>query len=151
MGKRRAGRELALKLLFQVDVGGGTPEEVLDLSLDPERFAPETIDFARQLVQQALAHLPEIDRMISRYAKDWSLERMANVDRNILRLAVMEILFMPEIPPSVSADEAVELAKKYSTAESGRFVNGILGNLIRHLEEERHRSCPSDTSSPSAA
>ena len=82
-----------------------------------------------------MAHCREIDQLIAQYAKEWSLDRMANVDRNILRLAAYEILYEPDVPNSVAVDEAVELAKKYSTAESGKFVNGILGNVLRHIDE----------------
>jgi len=135
MGKRRSGRELALRLLFEVDVGKAPVEQVLEFSVEPDRYDAPTIAFARRLLEGTVAHARDIDALISRYAKEWSLDRMANVDRNILRLAAYEILHEPEIPASVSVDEAVELAKKYSTAESGKFVNGILGNLIRHLDE----------------
>jgi len=136
MGRRRSARELALKLLFQVDVGKATVAQVLD-TMEAERYDAPTIAFARQLLEGTVAHYKEIDGLISHYAREWSLERMANVDRNILRLAIYEILYEPDIPVSVSVDEAVELAKKYSTSESGKFVNGILGNLLRHLDEHK--------------
>ena len=131
MGTRRAGRELALKLLFQVDIGGASPEEALTSALAATSHKSETMTFARQLLEGTLAHRGEIDQMLKKYAKQWSLERMANVDRCILQLATFEILYSGEVPDSVAVDEAVEMAKKYSTAESGRFVNGILGSLLR--------------------
>jgi len=138
MGKRRAARELALRLLFQMDVGNAPLEDVL-ASLDQRPQAAETIEFARCLLEGAVAQRAIIDEVLERYAREWSLDRMASVDRNVLRIATYEILFCPEIPPSVSVDEAVEMVKKYSTAESGKFVNGILGNLVRHLDEEQAR------------
>ena len=141
MGRRRAARELALRVLFQVDVGGMSAEEAFALAAGSERCAAETVEFARQLVAGVLAHRDEIDRTIEEYARGWTLSRMANVDRNVLRLAVFELTHMPDIPASVTLDEAVEMAKKYSTAESGRFVNGILGSLARELEE-RAREAP---------
>jgi len=101
------------------------------------RHTAEVVGFARDLVLGTLEHRCRIDSIIQKHARGWTLERMANVDRNILRLAVFEMLYLPDIPLSVTVDEAVELAKKYSTAESSRFVNGILGNLIRNLQEER--------------
>lgn len=134
MGKRRSARELALRLLFEVDVGKAPVEQVLEMSLEPERYDAPTIAFARKLLEGTVAHCHELDELIGQYAKEWSLDRMANVDRNILRLATYEVLYEPDIPASVSVDEAVELAKKYSTAESGKFVNGILGNILRHLD-----------------
>jgi transcription antitermination protein NusB len=133
MGTRRAGRELALKLLFQVIVAGASLEEALALALDATTHKTETVAFARQLVEGTLAHLESIDQDLRKYAKQWSLERMANVDRCILQLAAFEILYGGEVPASVAVDEAVEMAKKYSTAESGRFVNGILGTLVREI------------------
>ena len=122
-----------------MDVGHFDPAAALELLLDPERHAADTIDFARELVLGAATHRGHIDEVIESYARGWTLERMANVDRNILRLAMFELLYLPDIPPSVTVNEAVELAKKYSTAESGRFVNGILGNVVRNLEGELAR------------
>jgi len=128
---------MALRALFQIDFGSVSAEEAFATVSDAERYVEDTIEFARALVTGASAHAEAIDRVIERHARDWSLDRMANVDRNILRLSLYELLYRPDIPPSVAVDEAVELAKKYSTAESGRFVNGVLGNVVRNLEEER--------------
>lgn len=136
MGKRRASRELALRALFQVDVGGLSPEEALASTIAEGNYREDTLRFARDLVHGVAANRERIDAVIEQHARDWTLARMANVDRNVLRLAVYEILYLPDIPPSVTVDEAVELAKKYSTAESGRFVNGVLGNLVRTVEAE---------------
>ena len=111
-------------------------EEAIDLAFAQEPRDAQTLAFARDLVEGVVQQGTRIDAVIAKYALDWTLERMANIDRNVLRLAICELLFMPDIPPSVTVDEAVELAKKYSTAESGRFVNGILGNLVRHLDDE---------------
>jgi N utilization substance protein B len=136
MGKRRAGRELAFKVLFQIDVAAVPCEEALQDALTATDCIPETFEFARRLVSTTVGHLEEIDRLLARHAKQWPLERMANVDRSLLRIAACEILYCPDIPPSVSIDEAVELAKKYSTTESGRFINGILGGLLRETSSE---------------
>ena len=137
MKKRRTSREIALRALFQVDVGGLAPQEALTFTADAGNYGEEVLQFARELVEGCARHKEYIDQVIEKYARDWTLARMANVDRNILRQAVFELLYLPDIPLSVVVDEAVELAKKYSTAESGRFVNGILGNLVRNLETER--------------
>jgi len=133
MGKRRAARELALKLLFQVDLTETSITEALESALKAASHEEATISFACQLSEKILANLEEIDRLISKYTKLWPIDRMANVDRCLLRMAICEILYFDDIPPSVSVDEAVELAKKYSTADSGRFINGVLGSLIRDL------------------
>jgi N utilization substance protein B len=137
VGKRRSARELALKILFQVDVGKLPLEEALANSHHLEEDDPEVHEFAETLVRGAVAEQAQVDEIISRYASGWALERMANVDRNLLRLALYELLFLEDIPTSVSINEAVDLAKIYSTAESGRFINGILGNFVRQGEAER--------------
>lgn len=134
VGRRRAGREVALRALYQVDVGKMEAEAALSFSAEEGPYTQETVAFARELVLGCLEHKAEIDETIERHARDWTLERMAHLDRNVLRLAVFEILHRPDVPASVAVDEAVELAKKYSTAESGRFVNGVLGNLVRTKE-----------------
>ncbi len=131
MGKRRSGRELAFRLLFQIDVGGGTPAEVFEVAREASEASSEVWVFAVQLARGAWDKRGEIDPLIERLASGWTLERMANADRNLLRLALYEIEFRAEIPPSVSINEAVELAKEYSTAESARFINGILGAVLR--------------------
>jgi N utilization substance protein B len=133
MRTRRAAREQALQWLYQVDVGKTDLEDAL--AEVHRALQPEGLAFARQLLRGAVANIQTIDPLIARYAEDWSLDRMASIDRNVLRLAVFEIIHLPDIPPSVSIDEAVELAKKYSTAESGKFVNGVLGSLLRDLEQ----------------
>ncbi len=140
IGGRRAGREMALRSLFQVDVGGASPEDAFNAVSDAERYEEGTVQFGRELLIGANAHAEHIDGVIERNARSWALDRMANVDRNILRVALYELLYRPDVPPSVVVDEAVELAKKYSTAESGRFVNGVLGNVVRNLEQERAES-----------
>ena len=136
MGSRRMSRELALRALFQTDVGRAAVEEAVASYDAQQHYAAETLDFARELALGTAMHREQIDAVIEKYARDWTLDRMANVDRNVLRLAIFELLYLPDIPPGVTVDEAVELAKKYSTAESGRFVNGILGNLVRNLDGE---------------
>lgn len=124
-----------MRWLYQVDVSRTPIEDTIaetQILLEEEGLA-----FARELLQGAVANVKEIDALITRYAKDWSLDRMPALDRNILRLAIFEILHLPDIPHSVSADEAVELAKRYSTAESSKFVNGVLGSLLRDLEQSQ--------------
>ena len=133
MTKRRRGREEALKLIFQVDVGGLPLQEVRSIFLTNHSLSlsEETTDFALRLVKGTCANLEQIDELIEKFAVDWRLERMVSTDRNVLRLAIYEILYMDDVPVSVSINEAVELAKKYGTEESSKFVNGILGNLVR--------------------
>ena len=137
MGKRRASREVALRALYQIDIGKMSPGAALEFAAAEGRYGEETLRFARQLALGTVEHLADIDARIEHHARGWTLARMAHVDRNVLRLSVFEIVYLPDVPNSVAVDEAVDLAKKYSTAESGRFVNGILGNLVRSVEEEQ--------------
>ena len=130
---RRVGREQALSLLFQVDVGKLPWPYVLQTNEAERETSPEIWDFAVSLTQGTLDHLTPIDEVLNRLAVDWTVQRMANVDRAILRLATFEMLYREDIPVSVSINEAVELAKQYGTEESSRFVNGILGHLAREL------------------
>jgi N utilization substance protein B len=88
-----------------------------------------TVRFAEELFQKTLSHRPEIDRRLAEIAQNWTIERMAAVDRNVLRLATCELLFVPDTPPKVAIDEAIELAKRFGTADSAAFVNGILDRL----------------------
>ena len=134
---RRLARETALKILFQVDVGRIPVEEAIANTLATVDEGPEVSGFASELARGAAGRLAEIDRLLSVFAVDWPVERMANIDRNILRLAVYELLLVPDVPASVTVNEAVELAKRYGDADSAKFVNGILGNLVRQLSGRR--------------
>ena len=106
-------------------------DEVLGAAHESSEATEDVWNFAAELARGAWAAHAELDAIIVRYAAGWALERMANADRNLLRLALYEILYRPEIPQSVSINEAVELAKEYSTADSAKFINGILGSFAR--------------------
>ena len=139
MRKRTQARELALQLLYQLDLRG---EEVVPDLLEHLASVPdaEVRDFARELLQGYRERAQEIDRRIEEVARNWQLRRMAVIDRNILRLATYELLHRDDVPPLVAINEAIELAKKYSTKNSGPFVNGILDNLrLRNVKTEDRR------------
>lgn len=129
MGRRQA-RETALQAMFQIDLGKIEPEFALKNTAEEFGAGSQELEFARQLVTGTLEHIDKIDDTISRVSKEWQLSRMANVDRNIMRLALYEILFRDDIPDNVSVNEAVELAKIFGGADSGKFVNGILGKVL---------------------
>ncbi|MGM9570599.1 MAG: transcription antitermination factor NusB [bacterium] len=130
--KRRLARELVLKTLFQIDLGKVDTALALETVLEEEDNT-WIKEFVRSLVKGTGEHQEKIDQLIEQYSTDWKLDRMAAVDRNLLRLAIYEILYMPDIPSAVSINEAVELAKVYGSDESAKFVNGILGNLVRQI------------------
>lgn len=127
VGSRREGRERALSLLYEAEVKQLSPGGLLaELPVQPERFVTD-------LVEGVDAHQSRIDGLIARFAIDWTLDRMPAVDRNLLRLAVYELLERPDIPLGAVISEAVELAKRYSTDESGRFVNGVLAGVAAEV------------------
>lgn len=129
MGGRRLSRELALKVLFQIDLVNTNMEEALKYNFESNELSKEVKEFTIVLVRGVISNLAEIDKEIKSYTNNWSLERITNIDRNILRIAIYEILYINNIPKSVSINEAVELAKKYSTKSSFSFVNGVLGKI----------------------
>ena len=132
VGKRRHARELAIQFLYQHDVGGAESDLRDALVYFWQTQSEESTDarkFAEELIRGTMSKFVEIDEKIKKYTEHWELPRIAAVDRNILRLAMYEMLFRDDIPPVVSINEAVDIAKKFSTAESGSFVNGILDKL----------------------
>lgn len=132
MMKRRGARRLALEALYESEIGDAAPDTVLRRSV-----ASRGYEFATELVNGVVAHREEIDEVIGRYSEEWSIGRMPVIDRNVLRLAVFELLYLSDIPMAVTINEAVELAKGFSTKDSGRFVNGVLSAIA---EKEHLRS-----------
>jgi len=129
MGGRRLSREFALQVLFPIDLVNANMEESLKYIFDNNKFPEEVKEFTLLIVKGVISHLTEIDKAIKEYTDNWSLERITNIDRNILRMAIYEILYLKDIPKSVSINEAVELAKKFGTKSSFSFVNGVLGKI----------------------
>ena len=137
--QRRKARATVLAALFQWDLVGQNPTQALHESAQALGLGPEALEFARRLLDGVIAHCAEIDRHVAALSVDWRLDRMATVDRNILRLGAYELLYGEGVPVSVAINEAVELAKTYSTPDAARFVNGILGELARRVKGEVHR------------
>lgn len=134
--KRRKAREIALKVLFQVDVARADPAQAMSYLLEEEKVPEEASRFAEEIVRGTLSNLKSIDGYLDELSRDWPLERMGNVDRNVLRMACFELLYREDIPAGVTINEAVELAKVYGDSGSGKFVNGILGSLAQRLGKE---------------
>jgi transcription antitermination protein NusB len=136
MGSRRESREIALQFLYQWDTQSKYPvtqSESLKYFWAMQDFNTGAKKFAEELVKGLLEHKEAVDTKIKAYAENWEFHRIAVVDRNILRLAIYELLFRDDIPPVVSINEAIELAKKFSTEDSGRFVNGVLDRVKKDL------------------
>ena len=133
MGDRRKSRELALQLLYEMEVKGSDPKSVLDRS--QEEISEEGRKFAGDLLDGTFRNRKEIDDLIERHSLHWKMVRMAVVDRNILRLGVYELLYLHDVPTSVILNEAIEIAKKFGTEESGAFINGILDKVAKEVRK----------------
>jgi transcription antitermination factor NusB len=133
MGKRRRARELAVQVLFHLEFNPSDPGESFELLC--RSFSPpkEIRAFSKELVLGVWENKGNLDTLIRQASRNWRIERMSRVDRNILRVAVFEVLYVGDIPPKVSIDEAVELGKKYGTEDSGAFVNGVLDHIYNQL------------------
>jgi N utilization substance protein B len=149
VGKRRRSREMALQMLYQQELGGSSLEDIftafdLDSYLEEtdsvessgspkerRRRAERSLEYARTLVAGVVEHREHLDEVIRRQAENWRLERMPTIDRGILRLAVYEMIFEDSVPKVVVVDEAIELAKKFGSESSGRFVNGLLDGILQ--------------------
>jgi N utilization substance protein B len=136
MGVRRKARERALQALFFADMCRYDAQEALELFCTHFKPAEPILSFFTQLTGGVVQHRGAIDKIIERFSKHWKLGRMSCVDRNILRLAVFEMLSCPDIPAKVSINEAIEIGKKFGTEDSGSFINGILDSIRMAMETE---------------
>ena len=134
MRRRTKARQLALEVLYQADIRREDAREVAWEYLRDRARDADLLEFARMLIAGTCEHLAEVDEHIKNAAQNWEIGRMATVDRNVLRLAVFELAYADDIPAKVSINEAIELAKKFGTEESGQFVNGILDKVKETLE-----------------
>jgi N utilization substance protein B len=137
MGTRRQGREAALQLLYALEMTRTEVQEVINAAWIEEIVPHDMRDFVITLVTGVGAHREEIDAMIRAWSSHWSLARIGAVERNLLRLAIYELLFMPEIPPNVTINEAIEVAKSYGAEEAWLFVNGILDRVKHEMTPQR--------------
>ena len=138
MGTRRKSRELTLQMLFQSEMGKQSPDEVRSTFWSQRaEVEPETRGFADDLFRTATERTAEIDALIQKHAEHWRLDRMAAVDRNILRAAVAELIGYPETPKPVVINEALEIARKFSSPESVHFINGVLDSAAQEIEPNK--------------
>jgi len=129
--KRTQARELSFQFLYMLDIRGGDCGDEIDSFLAEQSDDPDIIEFAGSLIRGVIANSEQINSTIESSAQNWELGRIATVDRNIMRQAIFELLFRQDIPPKVSINEAIELGKRFSTANSGGFINGILDRVKR--------------------
>ena len=131
MGKRRTARELALKFLYQTEFNSNSPDSELNSFCERANVSEETQDFTQTLIKNIFVHKKEVDGLLKKISANWVPDRMAMIDKNILRLGICELLFDATTPPKVVINEAVEIAKKFGTEESPDFINGILDKVYK--------------------
>ena len=131
MGKRRAARELALKFLYQTEFNSNSPDSELNSFCERANVSEEIQNFTQTLIKNIFFHKKEVDELLEKISANWATDRMAVIDKNILRLGICELLFDPTTPPKVVINEAVEIAKKFGTEESPDFINGILDKVFK--------------------
>ena len=137
MGKRRKARELVLKSLYSYEITSMEPASIMsDLLSESTLDSPSRL-FASQLFQKVLENMKSIDNMIRECVRNWDINRLAIIDKNVIRMGISELLFFSDIPQKVSIDEAIELAKKYGSEDSGSFVNGVLDHIAKNLDKKR--------------
>lgn len=137
MSTRREAREHVMKALYAHEQADADPEHLVQTLINaPLEDDPSTREFAERLFRTTLDTMPEADEIIEKHAKNWEIHRIAVIDRCLLRMATTELLKFEEIPPKVSVDEAIEIAKKYSTPRSGTFVNGVIDAILLDLHEQ---------------
>lgn len=151
--KRRVAREIAVQSLYQIQMNEATPQEAVQIAIheaehDNEtelNFSGDKIDplYIIELVEGTYSNKVKIDELLEEYLKGWAMDRLSRIDREVLRLAVYEMLYRDDVPPKVVVNEAIDLAKHYGTEESGKFVNGVLGKMIKEVEDLKGKVTPS--------
>ncbi len=136
MGHRRKAREIALQVLYQIDVAETDVREAIELYWNNFEAPENAKEFSTELILGTIEHLEAIDEAIRTCSEHWTLERMAKVDKNILRMAVYELLYCSEIPPKATLNEAIDLGKEYGSENSGSFVNGILDAFYAQMRKD---------------
>ncbi len=131
---RRIARETALRALFQREFQEISADEALPISLEETEMTDNDLIFAKDLISGVIEHRPQLDSTLNEFAVDWKMDRIARLERTVLRMALYELMFINDVPVGVTVNEAIEITKIYSTQEASRFINGILGNVVQHMK-----------------
>ncbi|KPU28091.1 antitermination protein NusB [Caloranaerobacter sp. TR13] len=132
---RKIAREAAVKLLYQMEINEDFSKQTKEIFLKNNRLKEDEIEYLDRVFERLIEKLPIIDSKIEKYSEGWKINRIAKVDLSILRLAIFEIMYMEDIPVEVSINEALEISKKYSTEESSKFINGLLGGFVKEWND----------------
>lgn len=135
MRERTRAREYALQILYQIEITNDPVDVVLNRFWEHTKYTPPIREFATQIVRGTVENLAEINALIEKYSKHWNLERMPAIDRSILHSAIYELIYTNDAPSKVIINEAVDIAKTFSTSDSGKFINGILDKVLTHRPE----------------
>lgn len=135
MSRRRKAREIALQTLYAQEVSGTDWKAAFDDNVERRKPSGEVVEYAERLVTNVMAERERLDVMIKDRLENWAIERVSVIDRTILRIALSELIHCPEVPVNVIMNEAIEIAQKFSSADAGRFVNGVLDRLAREVRE----------------
>jgi N utilization substance protein B len=144
MRLRSKAREVTLHLLYEIEISKVDHRQACQNYLERNPQRQEIIDFSSFLIQGVMSNLDHIDTLIKKYVKNWGIERMAVIDRNILRIACFELIFSEEIPPKVSINEAIELAKRFGDIDSPRFINGVLDKIYKMESKKQDADRPKE-------
>lgn len=136
MSRRRKAREIALQTLYAEEVSGAAWREAFDDNVDRRKPSPEVVEYAERLVENVIGGKADLDARIEARLENWEMGRVSIVDKTILRIALSELLHCPEVPTSVVINEAIEIARNFSSADAGRFVNGVLDALAREVRAD---------------
>lgn len=136
MGKRRKAREIVLQALYEREFSELPGGEILANQVDRRASTEVTVHYASELFEKVLQNIEELDRKIRSAVENWDIDRLSLVDRNILRFALAEILYCPQVPSKVILNEAIEIAHKYSSADAGQFINGVLDRFVHQYRRE---------------
>ncbi len=136
MGKRRRAREIVLQALYESEFSDRTPQDIIDEQIGRRAPSDETADYARALFFKTVEKKDDLDRVIQSLLENWDPGRVSLVDRNILRFALAEVLYFPDVPARVIIDEAIEVAHRFSSDEAGRFVNGLVDTFVKEFRKD---------------
>lgn len=134
---RKVARESAMKLLYQMELNDDFSKNAIEVFFENNSFKLDENEYIDEVIKGVMDNIEKIDSFIEKYSQGWKIKRIANIDLSILRIAIFEIIFKEDIPHQVSINEAIDVAKKYSTEESSKFINGLLGTFLKEWSESK--------------
>lgn len=136
---RKVARESTMQLLYQMDLKNDFSKDVIDIFFENNEFEPDEIEYINKVTKGVSENIESIDSFVEKYSEGWAIKRIAKIDLAILRIAIFEILYIEGMPPQVSINEAVDIAKKYGTDQSSNYINGLLGTFLKKHSNESHK------------